>query len=262
LLYDPPRGLRSILSIGLLAGLWAASAGTAMTMSAMDRCYDVERVRPFYKQRPLAILLTIILAALILAVIILIPVGTVITNYLTSGTERLLQATNIGQPADENESVEEAATTEPTTAPSISGKIASHPREFTLWLILWQIIRHGLALMFLVWVVALIYHFGPNVKQRFRLLTPGSVFTVALWILLVIVFRVYVDRFGKYGQTYGAVGGVIILLFFFYLYALVLLVGGEINSEIDAALRAMHNEKMKPPPAEVVVDTEPAKETP
>ena len=258
------RGIKGLLSAGLLVALYAASGGMAMTMSAMDRCYDVERIRPFYKQRPLAFLLTIIVATLVLSVIILIPIGTFVTTYLTTNTERLLQATKLSQPADPEETPQEAAATQPqgaTTMP-LESRIAARPAQFKLWLSLWQVIRHGLALMFLVWVIALVYHFGPNVKQRFRLVTPGAVFTVTVWILLAFTFRFYVDRFGRYGQTYGAVGGVIILLFFFYLDALVLLVGAEINSEIDAALRAMHHEKAKPPPPEIVIDTEPVKETP
>jgi membrane protein len=62
---------------------------------------------------------------------------------------------------------------------------------------------------------------------------------VAVWIGLGVAFRMYVDRFGKYGETYGAVGGAIILLFFFYLDALVLLVGAEIDSEVEVAIRKM-----------------------
>jgi membrane protein len=265
-----PRGrFTSILSVGLLVALWTASVGMAGTMAAMDRCYDVERVRKFYKQRPLAIVLTLVVATLIISVVILIPIGTVVTNYLTTGTEKLLAVTKLSQPTDPTESIEEAGATEPPTEPGatptsmpVVAKMITHPREFTLWLVLWQVLRHGLALMFMVWVVALVYHFGPNVKQKFRLLTPGAVFTVCVWIVLAFTFRLYVDKFGRYHQTYGAVGGVIILLFFFYLDALVLLVGAEINSEIDAAVRAMHHEQPKPPPAEVVVDSEPAKETP
>jgi len=256
--------IKGLLSAGLLVALYAASGGMAMTMSAMDRAYDVERARPFYKQRPLAFVLTIVVATLVIAVIVLIPIGTAVTNYLTSGTERLLQATKLSKPADPDDTPRQAASTRPDGAATmpVEASIAARPAQFTRWLVLWEVIRHLLALMFLVWVVALVYHFGPNVRQRFRLLTPGAVFTVAVWILLAFTFRAYVDRFGKYSQTYGAVGGVIILLFFFYLDALVLLIGAEINSEIDAALRAMHHEKMKPPPPEVTVDTEPAVETP
>jgi hypothetical protein len=205
-----------------------------------------------------------IVATLIISVVILIPIGTFVTNYLTTGTERLLQATKLSKPADPTESPREAAATKPDGAATmpVEASIASEPAKFTMWLILWQVIRHGLALMFLLWVIALVYHFGPNVRQRFRLLTPGAVFTVFVWIVLGFAFRFYVDRFGKYGQTYGAVGGVIILLFFFYLDALVLLIGAEINAEIDAAKRLFAHEQVKPPPPEITVDTHPATDTP
>ena len=84
-------------------------------------------------------------------------------------------------------------------------------------------------------LLAVIYYFGPSVRQNFRLLTPGAVFTIAVWLLLESFFRFYIDHFGRYDQTYGTVGGVAILLLFFYIDAFVLLVGAEINSEIDFA---------------------------
>jgi membrane protein len=266
LLFEHDRSsITSILSIGLLVTIWAASSGVAMTMSAMDRAYDVERARPFYKQRPLAVLLTIIVASMIISVVILIPIGTIVTNYLTSGTEKLLEATHISKPASTAESPKQAAaTTMPATRPdlAVGRQLVQKPHRFELWIILWQIARYGLSLLLLFWVVALMYHFGPNVKQRFRVITPGSLFTVGVWILLAGVFRFYVDRFGKFGQTYGAVGGVIILLFFFYMDALVLLIGAEINSEIDAFFRKQHHEPDKPPPPSETQDTQPAVETP
>jgi membrane protein len=115
----------------------------------------------------------------------------------------------------------------------------ARPSQFRLWLVLWQVTRYGLALLLLLAIVAVIYHFGPNIRQRWRFVTPGSVFTVGVWLLLGVAFRIYVDHFGRYGEMYGAVGGVIVLLFFFYLDALVLLVGAEINSEIDSIAREM-----------------------
>ena len=56
--------------------------------------------------------------------------------------------------------------------------------------------------------------------------------------LLAVSFRFYVDRFGQYGRMYGAVGGVVVLLFVFYLDALVLLIGAEIDAEIDYTMTA------------------------
>jgi membrane protein len=74
------KSITSLLSVGLLVTLWAASGGMNMTMAALDRAYDVPRSRPFYHQRPVAIVLTCVVAGLILAVIILVPVGTFVTN--------------------------------------------------------------------------------------------------------------------------------------------------------------------------------------
>ena len=68
-LLDHPRG--SLLSIGLVITIWAASGGTVMTMTALDRCYDIRAGRPYLKQRFIAILLTIIGASLIILVMVL-----------------------------------------------------------------------------------------------------------------------------------------------------------------------------------------------
>ncbi|HEV2296151.1 MAG TPA: YihY/virulence factor BrkB family protein [Tepidisphaeraceae bacterium] len=244
-LFQQKTGIRII---GLLITIWAASGGMAATMAGLDKCYDVPETRPIWVHRPLAIGLTILVGSLILVVIVLLPIGTVVTNRLTEGTERLLRMTPATRPTSQ-----EVAATEPSdvsaTAPIVAQRSATRPallagpvakpRAFQLWLVLWQIARYGIALMLLLGIVALIFHFGPNIKQRWKFITPGSVFTVSVWLLLGVAFRIYVDRFGRYGEMYGAVGGVIILLFFFYLDALVLLVGAEINSEIDCIAREM-----------------------
>ncbi|HTL29430.1 MAG TPA: YihY/virulence factor BrkB family protein, partial [Tepidisphaeraceae bacterium] len=76
-LNEPKTGL---LSVGLFLALWGASGGMAMTMNALDRAYDVERSRPYFKQRFTAMCLTLSVASLILATVILIPVGTTVTR--------------------------------------------------------------------------------------------------------------------------------------------------------------------------------------
>ena len=270
LMFEKSPAITIIWIVGLGATLWAASGGMAMTMSAMDRCYDVERARPFYRQRPLAVALTLIVATCIIVVVVLIPVGTMVKNYLTQGTEKLLlQATKIGKPAQPHETPndikEQTQTTMPATTQAtvaVASQMVEQPGKFAVWIVLWQVARYGLSLLLIFWVVALVYHFGPNVRQRFRILTPGAVFTVAMWLLMGAVFRIYVDRWGKYGETYGAVGGVIILLFLFYMDALILLIGAEINSEVDCALRSAACEREKPPAPAETVDTQPATETP
>jgi membrane protein len=187
-----PRG--GFLIIGLAVAVWAASGGMAMTMAALDKCYELEVGRPFYKQRPIALLLTVVVAALIIAVVVLLPVGTFVKSWV------------VGRGYME----------------------AKSPL-----LIAFDVVRWALALLFMVSSLTLIYHFGPSVKHRFHWLTPGALFCVVVWIVLGLSFRTYVDKYGKYEQTYGTVGGVAVLLLFFYVDALVLLIGAEINSEID-----------------------------
>jgi len=97
---------------------------------------------------------------------------------------------------------------------------------------------YAVALALLLGITALIYHFGPNLTQKFHAVTPGAIFSIAVWLALGVLFKVYLSKFGgaeSYNKTYGAVAGLVILLLFFYVDALVLLIGAEINSELDFA---------------------------
>ena len=77
---DQPR--TGLLSVGLIVTLWAASGGVAMTMYALDKAFDAPRCRPFYTQRPIAILLTIVITVLLLLVLVLMPIGTAVLHFL------------------------------------------------------------------------------------------------------------------------------------------------------------------------------------
>jgi len=215
-LNKPKSGL---LLTGLAVAVWAASGGMATTMGALDKCYELEQGRPFYQQRPLAVLLTLIVASLILAVVVLLPVGTAFRTWL------------IGR-----------------------GYINESNFVFVM---LFDIVRFALALLFMVTSLTLVYHFGPSVKHKFHWLTPGALFCVVVWILLGLFFRLYVQKFGRYEQTYGTVGGVAVLLLFFYVDALVLLIGAEINSEIDFAVLKIKRGTRDFRPAETVAETLP-----
>jgi membrane protein len=192
----PPPGL---LSIGLLVTIWAASGGVNMTMTALDRCYEIERGRSFFHRRAVAIAITVVVATMIVAVLVLIPIGNLVTKYVVEHWPE-------------------------KTTPIPKG---------ILWT--WNGARYALALVLMLTVVAIMYYYGISVRQRWRVFSPGAVFTIGVWVLLGFAFRWYVNTFGKdsYNRTYGTVGGVAVLLLFFYLDALVLMVGAEINSEID-----------------------------
>jgi membrane protein len=99
--------------------------------------------------------------------------------------------------------------------------------------ILINLVRYAVALALLFAVVSMIYYFGPCIKQKYQAVTPGAVFTVVVWILGGIGFAYYVQNFGNFNATYGALGGAIILLLYFYINAVVLLIGAELNAVID-----------------------------
>ncbi|MEM8873940.1 MAG: YihY/virulence factor BrkB family protein [Planctomycetota bacterium] len=203
----PIEGLRGILSIGLLLTLFTASGGMNMTMSALDRCYDIKKPRPFWKQRLIAIALTVVVGTLVILVLVLLPISSLILQFLTGG----LFANWFGIEIE------------------------------TAWWVslLINVVRYTFGITLLVMILGLVYHFGPSLKRRFHLITPGAVFTIAMWLLTGLAMRTYVEGFGgteNYAKTYGAVGGIVILLLLFYVDALVLMIGAEINSEIDFAL--------------------------
>ncbi len=86
-------------------------------------------------------------------------------------------------------------------------------------------------IMMLLW--ALLYHVLPDVEQTFKLITPGSVVGVVLWVIASWGFSKYVSNFGRYDRMYGSLGGVIVLLLWMWISTLVLLVGAEINAVIE-----------------------------
>lgn len=99
----------------------------------------------------------------------------------------------------------------------------------------WQMAQLPIAVFFVVWSFALLYYWLPDAKQAWQWITPGSLLGVLVWIGASMLFRVYLHFFNTYGKTYGSLGAVIVLLFWLYITGLAILLGGEINSEIENA---------------------------
>ncbi|MBU6957626.1 YihY/virulence factor BrkB family protein [Pseudomonas sp. CVAP len=98
---------------------------------------------------------------------------------------------------------------------------------------LWTILRWPVIVILLMVAVALIYYVMPDVKQKFRFITPGSVLAVVVWIIASLGFGYYVKTFANYNAMYGSIGAIIVLLLYFYISAAVLLLGAEMNAVID-----------------------------
>jgi membrane protein len=97
---------------------------------------------------------------------------------------------------------------------------------------LWELAEWPIALVSVFFALALIYYFGPDIRQPWRWITPGSLAAVAVWIAASLFFRQYVRFFGAYSRSYGSLGAVMVLLLWLYIAGLAILLGGEINAEI------------------------------
>lgn len=184
---------KGLLTVGLLVTLWAASGGVSATTTALDKAWDVDAKRSFVRRRASAIVLTLLVSFLLMLILFLIPIGTLVKHWFWR---------------------------------QLHGE-----RSFKIMVI--DVARWAGGVMVMFLVLEVVYFFGPNIKQRWRWVSPGSLFCALVWVVLGLAFRLYVDKFGKYNETYGTVGGVAVLLLVFYFDALALLVGAEINSEID-----------------------------
>ncbi|MFL5576076.1 MAG: YihY/virulence factor BrkB family protein [Gemmatimonadaceae bacterium] len=99
--------------------------------------------------------------------------------------------------------------------------------------IAWTVIQLALAVAIVVGLAWATFLVLPNVKQNRKQALVGALVTTVLWIVVTLAFRFYVQHFGSYNKTYGAIGAVIVLLTWMYLSMLTLLIGGELNSELQ-----------------------------
>lgn len=193
--------------MGLLMALWAASGGMTAIITTLNICYDVVETRPWWKQKLVAIGLTIGISALVIIAITLTLYGGQLVEW-----------------AD--------------------GKLGLGSTAVFVWKIVqWPIALGAMLLAF----ASIYYFAPNLKKPEWYWISPGAILGLALWIFASVAFRVYLQFFNTYSRTYGSLGAVIILMLWFYLTAFAILMGGEVNSEITHATVAAneHEEFMK-----------------
>ena len=186
------------ITFGLVAAIWSASVGFSAIQGTLNVVYKVPETRPYWKARLSAIAVTTILSFLV-------------TGLLASmlGGDFLARLAEHG----------------------IYHRSLALLAMFLSRLIGWIVAAALLALIF-----AVIYYFAPDVKTHWHWLSPGATIGIAAWLLSSFGLRIYLHFFNNYSVTYGSLGAVIILLTWFYLSGLMLLLGAEVNSEIEAAV--------------------------
>jgi membrane protein len=186
------------VTLGFAVALWAASAGFSAIQDSMNAVYRVKETRAYWKVRGAAVLISTLLSLLLTAIL-----------------ASLLAADLLAHAASLH----------------ILHHAISDPIVVVIRIVGWIVAVALLALLF-----AIIYYWAPDVKHRqWRWLTPGGAIGIIGWVLASVGLRIYLHFFNSYTAVYGSLGAVIILLTWFYLSGLMLLIGGAVNSEIEAA---------------------------
>ena len=198
-------GLTALL-IGLALALWSASSGMASTQVGLDVAYDVPQDRTFVKKRLIGF-------ALLLASLVLGGIGVTLLVF--------------GEP--------------------VSTFIADHLPlgDSAAWL--WTLARWAITVLAVTLLFAVFYWIGPNRQPpSWKWLSPGGLLATALWLLASLGFSLYVSGFGgSYAKTYGALAGVVVLILWLYLSALALLIGAELNGELERQRALMARDEQR-----------------
>ncbi|MGH2769582.1 MAG: YihY/virulence factor BrkB family protein [Actinomycetota bacterium] len=181
--------------IGVAVALWSASSAMVALQGGLDVAYDVssERSRKFLKKR-------------------LIAFGLIVATAVLGGAASALIV--FGEPL---------------------GEVVRKALPFgELFVPLWTALRVIATILAIAVLFAVFYYLGPNRESpRWRWISPGGVAGALIWLLASLAFSFYVSSFGSYGKTYGSVAGVVLLILWLYLSALAVLVGGELNAELE-----------------------------
>jgi membrane protein len=178
---------------GIALAIWSASGYVGAFARASNAIYEVPEGRPFWKLRPMQLVVTVVMIFLLAAC----AIAVVVTGPL---------------------------------ARALGDVVGAGATAVSAWdIVKWPVIALVVSVMFSV-----LYYAAPNVKQPgFRWITVGGV--VALLVLLVAsaLFALYVANFSSYNKTYGALGGVIAFLVWLWVANIAVLLGAELNAELE-----------------------------
>ena len=181
------------LIVGVTLAIWTASNYVGAFMRASNAVYEREEGRPFWKLKPLQLLVTLVLVLLAAAVVVAL---------IVSGP----------------------------VAEAIGSAIGLGDTAVTVWQIgKWPV----MLLVVMVMLAILYWSAPNAKPAGLRWVSPGSVVAVAVWILASIAFAIYVAEFASYNKTYGALGGVIVFLVWLWITNIAILLGAELNAETE-----------------------------
>ena len=201
------QGALAVLFIGLAIALWSASSGIAGMLTGLNVAFDVADDRKFLKKRLISFLL---LGALLV-------LGGIAVALLI-----------FGRPLGE----------------WIQDQL---PMGETAFVYAWTAARWIVTLLVVTTLFALFFYVGPNRDApSWQWVSPGGILATVVWLAASAAFSLYVSSFGTYGETYGALAGVVILILWLYLTAVAVLFGAELNADLERQAAAVKEHRRHP----------------
>jgi membrane protein len=211
---DHKGGAGAVLGFALLASLWSASGYIGAFTRAANTIYGVQEGRPFWKRRPLQVLMTLGMVLLLA----FISIALVLTGSLAVAVGDAIGV----------------------------GRDAVHVWNVAKWPVLLFVVMTMFALLY--------YVAPNVRQPRFRWVTPGGVLAVLLWIAASAGFAIYIANLGSYGRTYGTLASVVVFLVWSWITNLALLLGAEFDAELlrerELAAEPPAKEPVELPPRE------------
>ncbi len=194
-----------LLLASLVGALWTAAGGTGALITALNRSYEVKETRAWWRVKLLSLWFT---TAAVVSVVIA-SIGLIV-------------------------------------GPDLVHTIWSQLGLGGAFEVLWRWLRWPVVIFALMFMIANAYYFLPNVRgRRWRLLTPGAIAAVLLWLAASLVFNVYVTHFNSYAKSYGALGAIVIMMTWLYLSGFTVILGGEINALLERRRRPLQSGKRR-----------------
>ncbi|MDX6551510.1 MAG: rane protein [Gaiellales bacterium] len=192
-----------MIAVGAALALWSLSGAMQTVMWSLNTAYEREETRGFVRAR----LVSIVMGICVLLAVVLVVFGLVLGPLISSWIGDQVGA---------------------------SGAVT--------WL--WDIGRFPLIVLGLMASFASVLYLGPDVEQRrFRLITPGAIVALVLWLVVSAGFAVYANNFSSYNKAWGSLAAVIVTLTWLWLSSLALLLGAEINAETERSRALREGER-------------------
>jgi membrane protein len=183
----------ALFTAGIVGAIWSASGYISSFMQAANAVFEVKEGRPIWVRLPIRLAVTVVL----LVLLAISAIAVVVTGGLAGQVGRLL---------------------------GIGGTAVT----------IWDIAKWPALLLVVSLMFSILYWAAPNVSEGgFRWISPGSVFAVVVWVIASALFALYVSNFASYNKTYGALAGAVIFLVWLWISNVALLLGAELNAEIE-----------------------------